>query len=264
MKNKTYQFLAGIKYYLFSRHGKGYAVHSPFVFNFIRKVLMKIKSNNLFFSIKEKFIQFVEQVNYDDNLSEIGAGSWSKNNRRSLKQLAKTSGTSNKYLALFEGMIKYFEYKRFLELGTCCGITSALFASLNENTEVTTIEANRERYIVAKSFFEHLNLDSIELINGYFNEELLHLIKNQRKYDFIYIDGDHTYDSTMANFKNALQLIDEDGVIVLDDIFWSPGMTKAWHNIVRDDFAVLTIDLYRMGIVFPYRKQAKQHFRIRF
>jgi hypothetical protein len=48
---------------------------------------------------------------------------------------------------------------------------------------------------------------------------------------------------------------------VLDDIYWSPGMTKAWEAL-KPEFTV-SIDLFFIGILSLRTEQVKEDFQLR-
>ena len=54
---------------------------------------------------------------------------------------------------------------------------------------------------------------------------------NKSKFDMIYIDGNHLYDFVKRDISNSLDIINDDGIIVLDDYklkgWWNDGVTKA-------------------------------------
>lgn len=64
---------------------------------------------------------------------------------------------------------------------------------------------------------------SVDILSAFSNASL----------DFIYIDGDHTYEGAKADIQLALQKLKPDGVIVGDDIEW-PGVAQAVQECFRD------------------------------
>jgi hypothetical protein len=54
-------------------------------------------------------------------------------------------------------------------------------------------------------------------ISGRSEIEMPKLIKQKKKYDLIYIDGDHYYEGCKADILNAQQLLAKGGIIVMDD-----------------------------------------------
>lgn len=56
----------------------------------------------------------------------------------------------------------------------------------------------------------------------------------------------------------------KEGIIIIDDIYWSAGMRKAWREIVQQNLDCVTIDLYRMGIIFVRDSITPGHYVVRF
>ena len=51
---------------------------------------------------------------------------------------------------------------------------------------------------------------------------------NKKKFDFIYIDGLHTYEQAVNDIKNSLNFLNENGIILLHDCL----PKKIWNQIV--------------------------------
>jgi hypothetical protein len=56
----------------------------------------------------------------------------------------------------------------------------------------------------------------------------------------------------------------EGSIFIFDDIHWSKEMELAWEEIKNHPKVTVTLDLFKIGIVFFHTGQMKQHFRIRF
>lgn len=262
--NRWHQVQNFIKYYLFSRHGRGYSVHSPFVYKFIRNVMMKASFNKDSLESRNEFLRFAKSYKFTLSVNEVGAGSQIRKRKSNLNKLARGSGLVPKYLQLICEMVSYFDVKQFLELGACCGITSAAVALKMNNGRVVTVEGNEDRAEISNAFFVHLKVENIDLQVGQFNDVLALLNDTHQKFDLVFIDGDHTYEATIQNYEAVVAMMNERGIIILDDIYWSKEMTLAWQKIKESESAIVTIDVFRMGIVFLDRQQAKENFVVRY
>ena len=109
-----------------------------------------------------------------------------------------------------------------------------------------------------------MNVTNIELNIGRFDIILPEVISEAGKLDFAFIDGNHTCQATLSNFEMLLKIAHNDTVFVFDDIHWSSGMEKAWNEISEHERVTVSIDLFRMGIVFLKKELSKQKFVIRF
>jgi hypothetical protein len=86
-----------------------------------------------------------------------------------------------------------------LELGTNDGISSALFSFYAK--QVYTIDLKEPSERLKKVLNEHKN---IKFINGSFYEEINKLKMN---FEFIYIDGNHDYDSVLSDIKFCIPFL---------------------------------------------------------
>lgn len=51
-----------------------------------------------------------------------------------------------------------------------------------------------------------------------------------RKYDIIFIDADHSYESVKKDYKNALKCLNENGILIFHDIQTPCGVKKLWNE----------------------------------
>jgi len=56
----------------------------------------------------------------------------------------------------------------------------------------------------------------------------------------------------------------EEAVIVLDDIYWSRGMYRAWREIISWPEVRVSIDLYEVGILLLRKDLNKAQMKIKF
>ena len=129
-------------------------------------------------------------------------------------------------------------------------------------SRVTTIEGNPHIAAIAAQTFEHFGLqEHIHLLNGPFDVFLHDLLHSEHVYELIYIDGNHTYEATMAYWAQILQSKAGRGsILIFDDIYWSAGMQSAWQEIVSSPAARYTVDTYQLGLVFTDPAiRTKQH-----
>ncbi len=66
----------------------------------------------------------------------------------------------------------------------------------------------------------------------------------------VFIDGNHRKDPVISYFNQIAEMSDRNTVIIIDDIYSSAEMEEAWSEIKDHSKVTLTIDIFRMGIVF--------------
>lgn len=269
MFSKTELAKKYIHYLLTASNGKGHGIHSPFVFDFVTKLLNDKKKYPAYAEIE----QMRSMLKSDKNIltiEDFGAGSrTSATKKRSVSSIASTALKPRKYAQLMYRMVQYFPVGNIVELGTSLGVTTSYLAKARPEARVTTFEGAPAVAAVAKKNFTQLALNNITQKLGNFDltlpEYLQSVQEKNEKLDFIFIDGNHREDPTIQYFKELLPYAHNDTVMIFDDIHWSEGMEKAWQYIQSDSAVTLTIDLFFIGIVF-FRKEQKEpeHFQIRF
>jgi predicted O-methyltransferase YrrM len=257
-----------INYYLTASNGKGHGVHSPFVFNFIEKVLNK-KGTDLAGFDGLVIEEIRKELLADERVIEVedfGAGSGIiKTNKRVVKKIAATSLKPKKYAKLLESIVNYYEPEIIIELGTSLGITTSYLATPYANSTVYTFEGASNIASIAKQTFDRLELNNIKLICGDFTETLSPTLEKLQKIDLAFVDGNHKKEPTVNYFHQLLQHSTNNTILIFDDIHWSAEMEAAWEEIKNHSSVTLTIDLFFIGLVFINTNfKEKQHFTIHF
>ena len=254
-----------IRYWLTADNGKGHGVHSPFVFEFITKVLNDRSAYDCYRSIEPLRRQLLRQSAVVE-LEDFGAGSrMHPSYKRRVSEIAQSSLKPKKYAQLLYRMARYYRPASVLELGTSLGITTAYLASAGGDTPVTTMEGATAIAAIARNNFDRLGLRNITLREGNFDHTLPRWLQLHPRVDFAYIDGNHRQEPTLRYFNWLLPYVHNDTILVFDDIHWSSEMEAAWATICGHPQVTLTVDLFFIGIVFFRAEQKiKQDFTIRF
>jgi predicted O-methyltransferase YrrM len=81
-----------------------------------------------------------------------------------------------------------------------------------------------------------------------------------RKLDFLFIDGDHTYEGVKGDFKMYFPLVRKDGIIAFHDIMPGPpenvgGAPQFWHEICNKNKCLEIVrdwnqGGYRIGAIY--------------
>lgn len=240
-----------------------HGVHSPFVFELLNSVFYNSKSYYSYSQIEE--LRSVLKKNKKKIIHvDLGALASGKNKNFTVSDIVKKSAKKPKYSKLLFRLVNYFQAKQILELGTSLGISTAYIASGNLSSNLITLEGSPEIAKIAEENFKNLNLKNIRLIEGNFNNTLPTVLTKIEKLDFVFFDGNHTYEATINYFNQCLAKKHASSIFVFDDIYWSPEMTTAWEEIKNHPDVTVSIDIFQMGIVFFRKEQMKQHFIIRY
>ena len=129
---------------------------------------------------------------------------------------------------------------RILEIGTAVGYSAICFSAyLNENGKIDTIERDEERVREAKENIKKAEVES--KINIYEGDAVEILPTLQEKYDVVFIDaakGKYPF-----FLKQALRLIQKDGVIIADNVLYK-GYVMGDYNKHKQRTAVRNLREY--------------------
>src|ERR1700741_5105856 len=146
-------------YYLRASNGKGHGIHSPFVFDFVTKIL---NDKNEFEDYKK--VEAARQKLRGDKsvltVEDHGAGSSSATSSgRSVESIARHALKSRKYAQLLYRIVKYYQPKTIIELGTSLGISSSYLRLANPGSNFFTLEGSTAIAHVAQKTFNTLDLN---------------------------------------------------------------------------------------------------------
>ena len=254
-----------IKYckYLFTAKSK-HSAHSPFLYEFITKVLHQ-KSNDNNCKRIEKLRKELCKSEEIIKITDYGAGSHVNNSKnRKIKDVAKNSAKNSKFGKLLYRVVKFYKPKKILELGTSLGISTLYLAKSEKESTIYSFEGCKETIKFAQQSFNILEAKNIEIISGNFKDSLSKKLKEIKNIDLAFIDGNHNKEPTIAYFENCLKYSNNNTIFIFDDIHWSKGMEKAWKYIKLHQRTSLTIDLFYVGIVFINPALSKENYTIQF
>ena len=255
-----------LQYLLRASNGKGHGTHSPFVYDFIRHVLNvhidQSECDGIELLRKKLRANTSPVVNVD-----LGAGSRLDTRELTLQKIARSALKPKKYAQLMYRLAMHFQPASVVELGTSLGITTSYLAKGAKDASIDTVEGNPGIADIARKNFRELGLLNIDVHTGEFGWVLQQLdIKTPgKKYDLVYIDGNHRLAPTLEYFNYFLAHTHENSIVVFDDIHWSEEMETAWRQIRSHPAVRCSIDIFFLGFVFfrPAFK-SKQEFEIRF
>jgi len=247
-------------------NGRGHGIHSPFVFEFVTRVLNDrtvYPSYRKIEQLRRKLLSDRSPVPIEDYGAGI-SGSHSVSSR-SVASITAGAAKSPRLARLLYRIVHFYQPHYVLELGTSLGISTAYLAAANAQAMVITAEGNHVVASMAEKNLSGLGLGNVRVVTGNFDNTLPQMLSALPHVDLAFIDGNHREQPTISYFTQLLERMSPSSVMIFDDIHWSHGMQSAWNTICSHPSAMLTIDIFRMGFVF-FRPEfkVKQHFRIRF
>lgn len=240
-------------------------IHSPFVYDFCTKVLPHKHSQ-----MGENIENLRKKLLKDETtllLTDFGAGMLGKaavQKEKNIAKIAQSSARRRKEGEFLYRLCAHYQPQRALELGTNLGISTLYQATAIPQSRFLTLEGAEALAKIAQKHFEAFSI-APEILVGEFSDTLANKIAlSSYRPDYVFIDGNHRYEATVAYFQQFLPHIPDGGIIVFDDIYWSKGMKKAWEEIIAHPEVTVSLDIFWFGICFIRRKQAKEHFKLRF
>jgi len=132
----------------------------------------------------------------------------------------------------------------YLEIGTAYGMTVSLVASHAYTTNCYSIDLGFPEgadLIVEKNVntFKNKTSTFTYLKGNSRDPDIINRVNSEvNNFDFIFIDGDHSFDGVIQDFNNYSKLLKSGGVLVFDDYLdeWdSPGVRPAVDKIVDEN-----------------------------
>jgi len=256
-------FLYATKYiihFFSARNTRGFGVHSPFLFQFTRFVLLEKHSYYIFKQIENLRSELKKDFR-TVNIKDFGTGS---DRTETISEITCKSLKSAKYGQLLFRMAHYFKVRNVLELGTSLGITTSYLASASSEIHCISLEGCPEIANIAQGNIDKLAIKNIEVIAGDIDITLNNVLEQTNNLDFVFIDANHQLEATLNYFDLCLTKVHPDTVIVIDDIHRSKGMEIAWKNIKDYPQVMSTIDIFQLGIVFFNNDLHKKHYKMRY
>lgn len=234
---------------------------SPFAAEFIKEVL---RNKRNYYSLG-KIIALRERMKQDQRIihhTDFGAGSKMGTKEKSVMSFVKSSASTKYKGEVLFNLARYTKAETILELGTNVGLGAAYLASANSHARVESIEGCPQLTEVARHALSIIKINNVNITSGKFSEELKPICEKLEKIDLAFIDGDHSYQGTLSYYNTIKPYLHDQSIVVFDDIYWSDGMSKAWTEIKNKSEVVLSIDVFRLGIVFFNPKLDKEELTL--
>jgi predicted O-methyltransferase YrrM len=208
----------------------------------------------------EKTRTKLRETQTEIHVADLGAPSKHfKGTARTIAQVAATSLSPKEMTQFLYRAIAHLGGKNIVELGTSMGINT-LYLAKNKNTFVYTFEGNQAIANIALTNFEYFEAKNITLIEGNIDETLPLFLEAPAPIDFALMDANHRYEPTIHYFHLLTKRLSPKGVIVIDDIYQSEEMGRAWGKLKNHPLVYGSIDLFRCGILFFDPALNKQHY----
>ena len=287
-----YRAKSWLRHQLTAWNTGGEGVHSPYLFEWVRMVMMDKNAYYIWGEIercRERMLRDERELEFVDYGSAIKSRSLENGSEavcrlkfrdmRRVCDIARRSLAKRKYAQMLSRLVNWlgashslengsgtaysleFRGLTIVELGTSLGVTTAYMAAMDSRNRVVTFEGCEAVANMARENWKALNINNIECRVGKIDAE--QLTRDIEHLDVAFIDANHTYASTCKYFDVLAGKVHEKSVIVVDDIHHSKEMERAWKAICADARVTSTIDLYQMGLVFFDKHYWRRNYKMR-
>lgn len=239
-----------------------HSLHSPFFYDLYTRVVKGSDDNNYqpIETLRAQLLTMDRVINVED----LGAGSAAlTGSTRKVSDIVRTSLSAPKFSSLYARIIRHFQSKNVLELGTSLGI-NALYLAATPEARVTTFEGAPEIAEIARMTFAFHPASAITLVEGNITKTLPAFLQQTGKIDLAFIDAHHRYQPTLQYADWLFARTHDRSILVFDDIHYSAEMEKAWNELTRHKLVYASADLYRCGVLFFDPSLNKQHVVLQF
>ena len=234
-----------------------HSLQAPSVYEFYTEVV----KDNYTCSSLEKVKQLRRSLLADHTILEVtdhGTGG-SGSNLRAVSTLTRSSNKP-KVSRLLYNICRKTRPAVILELGTSLGISTLCMAAAAPEARIITIEGCSEIGAKALEHFRICGASGISLINGDIDQVIAKTLSKLSSIDLLFIDANHRYRPTLDYFQQCLPLCHPQTTVVIDDIYWSSEMTRAWCEIKKLGSVKMTLDLFHAGVVLFREGIGKKHY----
>jgi len=237
----AWRIFSYIKHLFHTRHRYGHGIHSPYLFEFVNGVLFNSKG----------FIPPPAVVAEHRKL-------------RSANEFVKRSSVSEKYGLLLFGITRWFRPEMIIELGTGMGISTMYLHSGSPDTPLHSIEGDKDRASLAEQLMSRCCPGPVSVHCGEMEETLANISPLLPQRFVAFVDGNHHSEPTLEYVRKLLDRAGDEAIIILDDIYWSKGMQRAWKEIQAWREIGVSIDLFHMGVLLLRKDLQKTEIKIKF
>ncbi len=252
---------------------KGHGIHSPYLFEFVNKVVF----NGAGELVPCELVEIHRKLKRDRTMIPVtGPGAASRvacsrenaSGERSVASFVHRSSVSEKYGALLYRIVHWFKPEQILELGTGLGLSTLYLSAGCRDAALYSIEGNEYRASFAGKLISGSSYGQVAVYCGEMEEKLDDLLALTGGRFVAFMDGNHRREATL---KYARKLIDhaserrgEEAVLIVDDIYWSKEMNQAWKELISWPEVRVSVDLFQVGILLLRKDLAKADIKIKF
>jgi len=287
-----YTAAAYLRHLLSARSSAGYGVHSPYVYDFLTKVVRN-KTDLKIVSHVDSLRRAMLSDKRSITATDLGAGSVTRaGGERRVAEIARTAALPAREAGLLSRIVYSIGHAAWgvehaggtpnggeatpvsgramskgqgviLELGTSLGISTLALALAAPERRVITVEGCPETAAIARENLKNHGASNATVLNLEFSTALEFLKREGLKVSFAFIDGNHR-GTALTEYVSRIASMGEEMIIVADDIRLTKEMFLAWRSVEASGIAAVTMETLRLGILFIKHGITPGRYRIRY
>jgi predicted O-methyltransferase YrrM len=271
-----YTAAAYLRHFLTSRSTAGHGVHSPYVYDFLTKVVRN-ETDAKIVSQVESLRREMLSDRRSIMVTDLGAGSVTRaGGERHVAEIAGTAALPAKETGLLARMVAASAGSAsrnagsaslgtgiILELGTSLGISTLALALAAPERRVITVEGCPVLAGIARQNLQSYGASNAEVLNMEFSAAIDYIRQEGLNISFALIDGNHR-GAALTEYVTKIAAMGEKMIIVADDIRLTKDMFLAWRSLEVSGIATVTMETLRLGIIFIMHGITPGRYRIRY
>jgi predicted O-methyltransferase YrrM len=235
---RTCQYL---KHLFYTRHRRGHGIHSPYLFEFVSRVLFNSEQLEPPAAIRKEHRKLRREYTF-----------------------IRSSSVTPRYGFLLYRIAHWFNPEMIIELGTGMGISTAYLSAGSPEVPLHSIEGDKERAAFAAQLICRISPGPVSIHWGEMEGKLEDILPLIPQRFLAFIDGNHHFSPTISYVEKLLERAGDEALIVMDDIYWTRDMNRAWKEVVTWPEVRVNIDLFQMGILLLRKDLQKTGIKIKF
>jgi predicted O-methyltransferase YrrM len=264
-----------IQHLFYRKHRHGHGIHSPYLFEFVNGVVF----NGDRVDVPTAILRAHADLRKDTSLipapeEKILMGAQSKVDSkevRTIQSFVRGSSVNRAQAALLFRIAHWLNPEMIMELGTGLGVSTIYLAAGLEKTSdqdpglfnVHTIEGDPARALFSRQLFKRLGFNGVKVHQGDADSKVEELAARLPGRFLAFVDANHKYEPTLRYLRILINARGEESLIIMDDIYWSKGMSRAWNEVISWPEVRVSLDLFHMGILLLRKDLHKSHLKIK-
>jgi len=200
-----------------------------------------------------------EEFQFTYSQSPVGVARWaelasstSPEPSMPLRRFANNVSVPKRWGILLHLLVTNLEARAILELGSCVGISTAYLASAASHPRLITIDGSPATVVIAQETVAPFS-DRVLVMHSSFDSGLPRALAQfgdeGLPVDLAFIDGHHQEAPTLHYVRTILPHLSQGALIVLDDIYLSLGMRRAWAELSAMRGVSAAVNTGRFGLL---------------